>query len=374
MRLNLLELLMRGTLRSIKRFDRRDNALGTLDPDAIRSVLLITSTALGDAVLSSAAFAPVRQRFPQAHIAALIHPSYVALFRHSRELDDIVPYWNGTSGFLRTLLALRRLRPELVLILHGNEPQATPLAYLAGARWIVKLPNARNPFRYLLSNAEPAVSWADLGHGLNQRLQVAAAVGAEVAGARMQLSDVPEHQVAVDAFLAAAGLAGRPLIGFQCGASAQSRMWPEEKFVALGRRLLQMHPGAGIVLTGSPDEGDYLGKVADGIGGSVAVAAGRTPLEQLPTLVRRLQVLVTGDTGTMHIAFAVSTPTVCLFAVSYPATSGPAYDQHLHTVIYRPCPHTGITPKSQDRSWIARIEVDEVLAAVDQQLLRNPGQ
>lgn len=362
---------MRVMLRSIKRIDRRNNSLASLDPQAIRRVLLISSTALGDAVLSSAAFGPVRRRFPQAHITALINRNYVELFRHCRDIDAVLPWQGGKPGFLKALLALRWAAPELVLILHGNEPQATPLAYLGGARWIVKLPNDRNPFRFLLANREPAVSWADLGHGLNQRLRVAATVGANVEDARMQLPELPESRAAVAAWLDAAGLAGKMLIGFQCGASARSRMWPGENFIELGLRLLRAHPTLAIVLTGAPDEHDYLDGIAGAMGDRAVVAAGRTPLEHLPALVRRLRVLVSGDTGTMHIAFAVGTPTVCLFAVSDPATSGPAYDQHLHTVLYRPRPHLGITPKSQDRTWIARIEVDEVHAAVEAQLARG---
>lgn len=374
MRIKPFEWLMQGVLRSLKRIDRRDNSLASLDAPSVRRVLLIASTALGDAVLSSAAFAPVRRRFPQAHITALINRNYVELFRHCRDIDAVVPWQGGKAGLLRALLALRRSAPELALILHGNEPQATPLAYLAGARWIVKLPNAKNPFRYLLSNREPLIGWAELGHGLQQRLRVAAAVGADVAGARMHLPENPGSQTAVAAWLAAAGLADKKLVGFQCGASARSRMWPEEKFVALGQRLLQAHPTLAIVLTGAPDERDYLDAIARAIGERAVVAVGRVPLADLPELVRRLRVLVTGDTGTMHIAFAVGTPTVCLFAVSDPATSGPPYDPHLHTVIYRPRPHLGITPKSRDRSWIAKIEVDEVYAAVEARLARGVAQ
>lgn len=355
-------------LRSIKRFDRRDNSLASLDPHTIRRVLLISSTALGDAVMSSAAFIPLRQRFPHARVAALFHRNTLALFRQCRELDEILPYQSGTFGFLKALLAVRRVEPELVIILHGNEPQATPLAYLSGARWIVKLPNARNPFRFLLSNREPVVTREELGHGLTQRLRTAEVVGAVTTDARMALPDDAASVAAVDAWLEQAGLMGKTLIGLQCGASARSRMWPGEKFVALGRLLQQANPQLGIVLTGAPTEQDYLDGIAAAIGDRVAVSAGRVPLEQLPALVRRLRVLVSGDTGTMHVAFAVGTPTVCLFAVSDPATSGPPYDANRHAVIFRPCVGPKISTKAGDDSCIGRIEVDEVAAAIRRQL------
>ena len=258
MRIRPLDTLLTWSLRVAKALDRRSDRLDEIDPAAIRHVLLISSTALGDAVLSTAAFAPLRRRFPAARIVALIHAPYVPLFRHCPELDEVIATRGAWRSFFPLLLRLRRQRPDLALLLHGNEPQATPLAYLAGARWIVKLPNASNPFRFLLANREPPVAWAALGHGLNQRLRTAELVGADVAGARMALPVTAAAAAIVAALLAGAGLAGRRLIGFQCGASAGSRMWPAAHFVELGRRLLAAHADVAIVLTGAPAERDYL--------------------------------------------------------------------------------------------------------------------
>lgn len=372
MRIRPLDSLLYWSLRALKFFDARDDAPPRLADADVRCVLLVSSTALGDTVLSTAAFGPVRRRFPRARIVALIHAPYAPLFRHCPEIDEVVASRGGYRDFLSLALRLRRSRPDVALILHGNEPQATPLAYLSGARWIFKLPNA-NEFRFLLANREPLVRWAELGHGMQQRLRVAALAGADVSAARMHLPEVQTAPAAIAAFLAAAGLAGKALIGLQCGASGRSRMWPQASFVELGRQLLATRPDRGIVLTGSPDERDYLDAIARGIGGATAVACG-LPLEALPALVKRLRLLVSGDTGTLHVAVAVGTPTVGLFAVSDPATSGPAQDTERHLVIHHPCPDLAISTKSDDPRCIARIGVAEVLAAVERQLARDPTQ
>ncbi len=367
-RIRPLDTLLNWSLRVAKAFDRRSDRLDELDPTAVRRVLLISSTALGDTALSTAAFAPLRRRFPAARLVALIHAPYVPLFRHCPELDEVIATHGAWRGFFPLLLRLRRQHPDLALILHGNEPQATPLAYLAGARWIVKLPNASNPFRFLHANREPPVAWSALGHGLNQRLRTVELVGADIAGARMALPVTAASTATVAALLAGAGLDGRRLIGFQCGASAGSRMWPAGHLVELGRRLLASHPDVAIALTGAPAERDYLAGISRAIGERCLVACD-LPIENLPALIERFAVLVSGDTGTMHVAVAVATPTVCLFAVSDPATSGPAYDHELHIVIHRPCPDLAIGTKSDDARCIARIAVDEVLAAVERQLV-----
>jgi ADP-heptose:LPS heptosyltransferase len=360
--------LLYWSLRAARFFDARDDDPRQISAGSVRCVLLVSSTALGDTVLSTAAFLPIRRHFPAARIVALIHEPYVSLFRLCPELDEVIPSRGGYRGFFKLALRLRREQPDLALVLHGNEPQATPLAYLAGARWIVKLPNAGNPFRFLLANREPPVAWAELGHGLSQRLRTATLVGADVADARMAVPAVVAAPPLVDAFLARVRLDNRPLIGFQCGASSRSRMWPAPHFVQLGRQLLAAQPDLGIVLTGSPHEQAYLDAIARGIGDHVAVAANELPLDALPELIGRLHLLVSGDTGTMHMAVALGTPTVCLFAVSDPATSGPAYDPERHEVIHRSCPDLAISTKSDDQRCIGRIEVDAVRAAVERQL------
>ena len=282
----------------------------------------------------------------------------------------VIPFWGGYRRFTRTLLQLRRCRPDLALVLHGNEPQATPLAYLAGARWIVKLPNA-NAFRFLLSNREPLMLWQAFGHALDQRLGEAALVGANIAAARMRLPLVPGAPAAVDDLLAVGQVAGPRLVGFQCGASSRSRMWPAAHFVELGRRILADFTDVAIVLTGSPDELGYLDDIAHQIGGPTFVAAGKVELALLPELVGRLTTLVTGDTGTLHIAVAAGTPIIGLFAVSTPSASGPAYDLDRHVIIHRPCPDHFVRTKSDDQTCISRIAVDEVYAAVAAILQRS---
>lgn len=371
MRIRPLDFLLYWLLRVAKRLDGRDDALGRLDPAQVRCVLLVSSTALGDTVLSTAAFAPIRRRFPAARIVALIHAPYVPLFRHCPEIDEVIASHGGYRNFAALALRLRQSRPGVALILHGNEPQATPQAYLAGARWIVKLPNRNNPFRFLLANREPPVAWSELGHGINQRLRTAELVGADVTGARMALPVTESATTVVDTFLVSAGLAGRRLIGLQCGASAASRMWPAAHFAELGRRLLVRHPDAAILLTGAPSERPLLDTIAAKIGAG-CVPTTHLPILAIPALVSRLDVLVSGDTGTMHIAVAVGTPTVCLFAVSDPATSGPAYDLDRHIVIHHPCPDLAINTKSDDQRCIARIGVDDVFAATARQLEAGP--
>lgn len=368
MRLRLRESLLLGLMHVLKSLDRRDTSLAAFDPARVRSILLVSSTALGDTVMSTAAVEALRRRYPAAHVAALIHVAYVDLFRHLRGIDTVIPYHGGWRRFLRTAWQLRQHHVDTALVLHGNEPQATPLAWLAGARFIFKLPNT-SAFRFLLSNPEPVLDWNALGHGVAQRLRVAALAGADAEGARLYLPRPRAAETAVTHWLSRQGIkAGARLVGFQLGASSRGRMWPVESFVALAARLGTAFPDLRFVLTGSNAEFALCEAAAHAIGKAAVNAAGALPVEHLPTLVGRLALLVTGDTGTLHVAVAVGTPTVSLFAVSDPARSGPAQDPQLHTVIHRPCPELAQRSKTDDDTCIARIAVEEVLAAATARL------
>lgn len=369
MRLDLRESLLYLTTQLLARFDRRARELADYRPENVQRILLISCTALGDTVLSTAAMTAVRQRFPAACLTALIYRDYVPLFRQADFLDEVISYDGGWRNFFRTLRALRATRPDLALILHGNEPQATPLAYLAGARFIFKLPNTSR-FAFLLSNRVPRRTWADFKHGIEARLDVARLAGARIEGARMRLPIAATAQDQVTCFLAARKVGANDIvIGLQAGASTRGRMWPVDHFVALARQLLAAHPACRFVITGASQERTRCEEIAQNIGVAATVAAGALPIEALPALIARCTLVVTGDTGTLHVAVAVGTPTVALFAVSDPAASGPAYDNDRHLIIARPIPD-GVRSKTDDDRWMAKITPEEVLAAVERQLAR----
>jgi ADP-heptose:LPS heptosyltransferase len=169
----------------------------------------------------------------------------------------------------------------------------------------------------------------------------------------------------VAAWLAKAGVApGAVLIGFQAGASSRGRMWPQSHFAALAQRLEARYPGVRFLLTGSPDEAEACRRLAAAIGPAALSSAGEVSIDCLPVLMTQLRLLVTGDTGALHVAVAVGTPTVSLFAVSDPRASGPAYDADRHTVIQRPCERS-VRSKSDDQEGMRRISVDDVATAVE---------
>ena len=323
-----LESLLVGMFRVVKACDGRRTEPGAPDPARVERILAISSTGIGDTLFSTPAIRALREAYPRAHLTAMFRARYLDLFRNNPHVDAVIPYFGKYRRLPSTIRALRRGRFDVAAVLHGNDPDIIPLAYLSGAPFVVRIPNDSTRFRFLLSNAAltPEHNVIPGQHGLQMRLRIAGLVGAPSEDRRMVLRVEPEAARAVAAYLEARGVrSGHPLVGFQVGASNVSRMWFGDQFAEVGRRLLGADPAVRIALTGSPAEREYCRMVADamGAGGRVLVTAGDLTLPQVAALVDRLAMLVAADTGTLHMAVALGRPAVALYAMADSRVTGP---------------------------------------------------
>jgi ADP-heptose:LPS heptosyltransferase len=372
--MDLLEGVLVGILRVAKACDRRRTDLTDLVPAQVRRILVISSTGIGDTLFSTPAIRAVREAYPHAYIAGMLRYRHADLFRTNPHLDAVIPYYGKYRRLLSTVAALRRGRFDVVAIAHGNDPDIIPLAYLSGARFVVRIPNESTRFRFLLCNPDltPANGTMAGQHALDARLRVARVLGARGDDRRMILRVDPEAAGAVATFLEGQGVRPEdPLVGFQVGASTPSRMWFGDKFAELGRRLLGRHPYLWIAITGSPEEREYCRMVAQAVGEShrVLVTAGHLSLPQVAALVDRLSVLVAADTGTLHMAVALGRPAVALYAMADSQITGPDPADARYRIIQKwrtcdPC-YGKACPFPM---CMQNITVDEVEAAVREAL------
>ncbi len=115
-----------------------------------------------------------------------------------------------------------------------------------------------------------------------------------------------------------------PLIGFNPGAAyGPAKCWPLERYVALGKLLLSAYPGARIVILGTGKEAGQFQQMAEAIGPAARSLAGMTSLQEVVAVVEMLDLLVTNDSGLMHIGAATATPLVAIFGSTNPVATGP---------------------------------------------------
>ncbi len=318
----LLDLYIKHYIKKHPAQIKKTEALGT----GPKRFLLISSTALGDTLLSTPAIKSVRRSFPEADITLLVHKKVAPLFKDFSYIDRVLSYHGGYKKFFRTLQGIRRTRPDIVLIFHGNGPQDIALSVLSGAGLILK-PPTQSPYRKCLSyNFEQKYQ-----HTIEDRLDLVRAIGGSVIDTTMEIQAVQdkERAYAVKNLLGNHGL----LIGFQIGAANSFKMWPVENFIALAKILLQNNGEVKIAVTGIAGEYRLAQKIREACGPRVINCCGKCSIDELPYLVKKMDVLITNDTGTMHLAIALKVPTISLFAPTDSNLSGPYQDLSLHKVI-----------------------------------------
>jgi ADP-heptose:LPS heptosyltransferase len=274
----------------------------------IRTVLVFAFNLLGDSICRLPAIGAAKRTYPDARVVVVADPRY-------REVFDGQPFINevrttdrsgGRLKQLRAWLRLtgqaRRLRPDLVLDLYGSKRTAA-LSRLSGARWRAGIyRDGRSGWYNLRASAPPRgghiieqMNWAVAGAGIAGEFSYVpmAVTDADRAAARRALAEV--------------GL-GDPdrLVLLNPSARVEAKRWPAKRFGMLGARL-------GLrcaVITAPGDDGLARRVVAASDGGAVALPA--LGIKQLTALVGMARVVVTGDTGVLHLATAMGTPSVIL--------------------------------------------------------------
>ena len=122
------------------------------------------------------------------------------------------------------------------------------------------------------------------------------------------------------------------MLAIHAGARWPTKRWPAERFAAVAAKAARRF-GTTTVLVGSPDEQplcEQLRQVIQGLAPAAAVLnlAGRSTLKQLAALLRSADVVLSNDSGPMHLAAGLGTPVVGLFTCTSPVRSGPPGDQH----------------------------------------------
>ena len=134
---------------------------------------------------------------------------------------------------------------------------------------------------------------------------------------QLQINLLPEALSYADNLLAEASFTNTgPLIAVQAGASQQKRQWLPRNFVQFIDILVKQH-NARVVMVGTNKEIEIIQPILDGCNSpNVFNAAGKTSIPQLAAVLSKCKLLVTGDTGTMHVSVAAGTPVVSMFLAS----------------------------------------------------------
>ncbi len=318
-----------------------------------RRILVRGVNWLGDAVMTTPALLRLRERFPDARITLLCPEKLSELWLHHPAVDNAIPFTASESVFA-VAKKLRAEKFDLAVVL-PNSPRSALEVFWAGipqrigcARpWrdfflthaisprtgavkmrkrtvaeIQKLVAANGSQRPVFDSG--VIPNAATTHQIHEYLYLTAAVGAYPEPLAPKLAVTPAEMEAAKMKFGLEKIT-QPVFGMNPGAEyGPAKRWPVEKFIAAAKQIHQRTNCVWLLFGGKNDEASTA-QIKSAIGNrqSTINLAAETTLHELMALLKICRVLLTNDTGPMHVAAALGTPVVVPFGSTSPELTGP---------------------------------------------------
>lgn len=338
-----------------------------------QKILVINLMHIGDLLLVTPVLRTLRTNYPDAHIALLADAKLADLVKYNHNIDELISidkkgYHNKLATYLQFVKGIRQQNFDMVINLHANE-RASFIAALSGAKKIVGYATFGLGifFDQVIENRK-AIKHQVHAHFdvLRETLGI---TKFDDRGLEMWLDDAAEQRAGVIWQEAFPRIQGK-VIGLNIGASWETKRWRKEYYAQLADELLDK--GYGVAYYGGPMD---VGIVEETIAlmrnkkhELLATFTGKMTLLELAALLKKCNVLVTNDTGPMHVAVAMNVPLVSMFGPSPVPGFYPYSETSIVIKSPMPCHPCGKhqCPTKHECMW--QIHVDTVMKYTIEQL------
>lgn len=294
----------------------------------VRRVLAIRLDNLGDVLVTTPAIHAMRQSLPHAEITLLASPVGAQVGRLNPDISEVIVYqspqmdpWGklpqDSDREQRMISLLKSKSFDAAIIFTSFRQSSLPQAYMC---YLADIPlraaaSIDGPGSLLTTrHKHPEI----MMHEVERGLDLVSVLGMTT-GERDLVLHVPESaRVQAFEFLSRHGARpSGPLVVIHPGCTMPARTYPWEMFAEAGDHLVEQL-GATVVVTGGPDEAELVERVCGRMRNPAIACAGALPFPAFCALIEAADVTVTNNTGPMHIAAALHTPVVALFALTNP--------------------------------------------------------
>lgn len=347
------------------------------------NILIVKLSALGDVVQAIPTFEALRTHYPTAHISWLVEEGAAELLEHYPRLDEVLvcrrrswlqrlrkPLW-WPAVFLEIIKfcqLLRRRHYDMIIDLQGLLKSAIWVLLARGSRKIGFDQTREGSWRFLNERLPP---YDPERHALERYLDVARYLGAEVEDVKVRNFWTPAEEVSFQKRVnKIAGNGSGPLVACHPISRWKTKRWPEANFASLAAAVV-IRLRATVVFTGSSEDQSAISRIIRNAGAQRLFNwAGTTGLRELAYLYKKSAVVVSIDSGPMHLAAAVATPVVALFGPTAPWRTGP-YGE-IHRVLRADSDCSPCFQRNCDTSdCMAALKVEDVFKAVAEQLQKE---
>lgn len=348
--------------------------------DQARRLLVIRLDALGDVLMTTPAWRALKERRPDRRLTLMTSPLGAEAAPFIPEIDETLIYeapWMKASVMRKTseedramadTLRGKRFDGAVIFTVYSQNPLPSALlCYWADIPLRLAYCH-ENPYHLLtdwISDPEPQRGWR---HEVRRQLDLVKEIGCRTENTRLSFHVRFENYRKVEKRLDAIGIDRKsPWIVLHPGASAPSRRYPANYFSQVVYRLARER-GVQVILTGTADEEDTIQEIRQQCDVQTWSLSGELSLGDLAALIQTAPLLVTNNTGPAHIAAAVGTPVVDLYALTNP--------QHtpwgvVHRVLFQDVPckfcYKSVCPEGHHRC-LKDVSPERVVTAIDELL------
>ena len=324
-----------------------------LESTEFSRILLIKPSALGDVVHTIPVLVKLRARYPSARIDWLITPENAEVVRSHPALSNVVLFarrdfskrghrWRATVAFRDLLKQIRRAKYDLIVDMHGQMRSAF-FTLISGARVRIGFDRPIKFSRTISAEHDlknvPSHGWRGARegswvaythripiptldvHAIDRYLWVAPLLGLDDNPPDLRIYLSPETIQNVERLLEQHGVpTSKRLIVLVPGTIWETKHWTIEGFAGVARQFL--HDGFAVALAGTKRDEQRCRQIAAAAPG-VCDLSGKTTPAELAALIRRAEVAVTNDSGSMHVAASLGKPMVSVFGPTNPVHIGP---------------------------------------------------
>lgn len=339
-------------------------------------ILIIKTSSLGDVIHVLPVIDYLRRVSPGIEIDWAVEEQFLPILEHNPLLSRIhvvrtkkwrkKPFSGETRRDIKALRAVLHERSyDLVFDLQGNLKSGL-IARLSGARERIGFAAdaVQEKLNLLFTTRRVPFRPRDRNVGERYLRIVSAPFGDDCAGSApgAAIFSAPEDETAAEAYIASQ--AGNPLFLFQVGTTWQTKLWRPEGWSELARRIVERYPGAVILINwGSAVEKAWGERIAKEVGGAVRLLPWLKIRELIP-VIRRVDLVIGGDTGPLYLAAAVGTRTLSYYRATDASRYAPQGERHISLQAPMECAGCQRTTCKRDEECRSSITVDAMFAAV----------
>ena len=281
----------------------------------MKKILIVSTTGMGDCLWGTPGIRAIKKTLPEVKISLLVNWVWKPLFEENPYLDKIFEY--RSEWYRQVILGVQLVKRnyDFIFIFHSNKNFKRMLPWFRSSSiWCHQ--------KHLWVPEANRINIDGHIHGIQRRLIMLEKFGVKSDGSQMEIFFTSNTVKESEKVLQSNGFNHREFVYLNLGAAKESRLWMIDRFIELVERILQ-ETSWSIILGGGSEQKKRALEIINHLKNHRVMEVCGQPIKVNASIISKAKLMVTSDTGPMHIGFATKTPVVALFGTISPIDSGP---------------------------------------------------